>query len=51
MDILRTNNFDVTELNYSEKTTYSGGGWWADFKAGFLQTMSKLIEGFAEGFL
>ncbi|MCE2896206.1 MAG: hypothetical protein LW721_17375 [Flammeovirgaceae bacterium] len=51
MDTLKIKESGVTQLNFSELTTYSGGGWWADFKAGFLQTLNKLFEGFAEGFI
>ena len=34
MDTLKIKESGVTQLNFSELTTYSGGGWWADFKAG-----------------
>lgn len=51
MKNLEVHQFAVSELDSIEKTSIYGGGWWADLKAGFLDTFKKLLEGFSEGFL
>jgi len=30
-------NYNVQELNDSELTSIVGGGWWSDFKTGFVE--------------
>jgi len=35
--ILSLTNYNVQELNDSELTSIVGGGWWSDFKTGFVE--------------
>ena len=42
--ILSLTNYNVQELNDSELTSIVGGGWWSDFKNGFVEGFEWMQE-------
>jgi hypothetical protein len=43
-------NYKVQELGYDETIEITGGGWWAEFKAGFANGWNSFWSGFGEFF-
>lgn len=48
MKTLNLDSYQVRELQPQEAAAIIGGGWWADFKAGFVRGWNSFWDSFAE---